>query len=112
MVAWPMPPLMWTGVTQADVESFVEESFLDGMGDLLALGTEGVSFGRIDDFHTLDVAQDEGHRKALGVHLAAQVTPQVIDYGMGTGHETADGSHALCKCSDVQVNPVHAVLLL
>ena len=97
-----------TSLSLAYIEALSLEALLYGMGNLPAFCTQLVTLRRIYDFHTLDVAQNKRHRKTLGVHLAAHIVTQIVDYCARTGNETAYGCHGFGKCTNIKVNAVHA----
>ena len=100
------------GLGLADVEAFLLEAVLDGVGDLPAFRAERVALRGIDDLHALHVADHERHRQRLGVHLAAHVGAQIVDDLVRAGDEAADRGHRLGEGADVEVDVVHAAQLL
>ena len=76
-----------------DVEALLHESCLDRVSDLKTLLAEPVALLGHDYFQTLDVTDNQRHRKRLGIHLGAHVRAEILDYAVRTCHETSDGSH-------------------
>ena len=100
------------GLGLANVEAFLAETVLDGVGDLPALPAELVSLGAVDDLQALDVAEHERHRLALSIQLGTEVGAEVVYDLVGTCNEAADAGHALRERTYVEVHGVHAAELL